>query len=137
MKALLATGDSCEQDFVGVSGGLNAPPRAGRYEADMWILPTAVTFGRAKPGIRTTAEAERVAVSEIPSGQEVEVPRTGFTGAMGRRTSSDPLGGVFKRSTEHPAILLSTRRGDITFGFDDKQRGQVRAAFVAISDLIN
>lgn len=87
-------------------------------------------------GAEDHGRGRAVRCAEIMSVQGLEVPKTGLTGAMDRKTNSHPLGGVFKRSTEHPAILLSTGRGGIIFAFDDKQRDQVRAAFVAISDLI-
>lgn len=136
MEGVLSPGETQEHEFVGLSAGLNASPRAGRYPAHLWILPTAVIVGRSKPGLRAKAEVERFSLSEIMSVQELEVAKTGLAGAMDRKTASHALGGLFGATADLPAILLSTRRGDVTFAFAAKQRGQVRAAFVAISDLI-
>ena len=137
MASYLKSGERAERTFTGVSAGLNASPNAGRMQALLYVLPSAIVIGVEKPGIlKKRSQVERFNVSDIMQIREDDVGVTGLAGAIERKNASHAVGRAMGHSGAVPAITLRTRRGDVIFAFKPKERGLTREAYVAISDLL-
>ncbi len=135
MAAELKSAGQPLSTFDGLSAGLNARPEVDRGRAILSVMPGSIVVGFMKPSFPVAkAVVERFSPSDILEVREGDEPITGVTGAMARKNASHALGRAFGASSDHPAVTLVTRRGDLVFAFKQKERGLARQAYVLITE---
>jgi hypothetical protein len=81
--------------------------------------------------------AERFDRQQVLGVEEGAVAMTGVAGALARKNASHPLGRAMGQTGKSPALTLQTRRGDIVLFFRAKHRGELREAYVTVTDLLS
>jgi hypothetical protein len=133
LQSQLSDGEQILQTFEGLSDGLNRTSRQP-VAAALGVTDHGVAVAWTKVGLVPKAVADRFAWSEIIDVVETDDRLPGMVGAMERKNATKVLGRAMGASDTRPAVTLRTRRGDFCLYFKPKERGLVRAAFVAISD---
>jgi len=78
---------------------------------------------------------ERFRSAEILDVVEGDEPMPGIVGALERKNATHRVGRALGSSTTRPTLTISTSGGDFSLFFDQKQRGELRRAFVELSKL--
>jgi hypothetical protein len=118
-----------------LSAGLNASPRATRLPAEAWITPEALLVGVARIAVRKpNFVVERFEAFDVIGVEEGETAVTGLQGAMERKNATHALGRAIGAGEPIPAVVVVTRRGDVTLAWLKNDRGAARQAFLAIAE---
>jgi hypothetical protein len=135
-RGCLAAGEQARGMFRGLSDGLNRSSRnAG--EGIVCVTGSAVIVGWLKGPLIPKPVALRFDVGDILDVSESNDPLPGMTGALERKNATRALGRAMGNSNTRPTLTLSTRHGDYSLFFKSKESGELRQAYVAISDLIS
>jgi hypothetical protein len=134
----LRAGEQPVRTFECISTGLNGSSMANPLNALLCITNAAVIVAWEKPAITwRKALAERFERDQILGVEEGAERMSGLAGAIADKTAKHSLAPAIGQTGKSPALTLKTRRGDVVLFFKGKQKGDLREAYVTISDLLS
>lgn len=124
------------QTLTGVTQGLHH--QLGQAQAGVvHVTGTGLVLAWAgKAGMLGKPQAERISWAEVTEVREDDADLPGVAGAVARKNASHPLYKVLGKGSAQPVLEIRTRRGDFRLWVKAKERGDLRAASVAVSDAL-